>query len=1389
MVTGHRVFPPYFEKIRQNASQIWEQLEAEEQIAAPWWQLFKQIQSPRHVLSELLQNADDAGAQSAEVRIDDGTFIFEHDGEDFTEDQFASLCRFGFSNKRNLHTIGFRGIGFKSTFSLGDAVDLLTPSISVRYYSRRFTEPVWIENAPSTTRTRISIRLRDEHVLQEIQKSLEEWANSRLSLLFFQNVGRLTISGKEITRTVIGEGPVKGSERIRLSSGDEKEVIHISSLLEEFPAEAIEEIQRERMAGEQDFSLPPCKVEIVVGVPGPQNLYVVLPTDKETRMPFSVNAPFVQDPARMGIKDPSISPTNRWLLERVGRLVAESMSEWLGNEQCDLTERAEAYRLLSDRREWVNDCDAIICSVISEHLEKSAILLASDGSLVKTCFVPPYPLYEIWDPENIAIFAGTDYTAILSRTVCSDCRERLEKWGLIAINKDSEIVEWFKTHTVPRPAEDDRIIQLWAYVTRYYPRYYSLENLGIIPVEGLNHLNPPKGVVRVGDSIRGISKDDTEFLSKYLHFVDRSFIRNVTEQLKNPEADINSTIYEVLSRAKLEKDSSEKVLIERAYDGLLKDRENLIRFALVTGFLNTDVPKGFFYVTQDGRIHQVEDDLALDPQGYLADILPEDYRTSHLLCEDYLADLDPDKRRQWIDWAGSRKSGLKSFVGTEERSEELHGKKRFLKSLKALGGREPEENEYPIQRTVFLFTDYDFRPDVLDQIEQFCESQPKGEKPLVWFKILDMIASDPMRSWKDQLQATFSQRGTSKNHLLPCGNLPASWIRRLAKIPCLQDTDSIPREPHELLMRNDRTEALMGVEPFILREYDTEERHDLLLALGVRDTPGSPDSVLDRIKIFSGHDKPPERELIKLYEKLDKLLKYCTPDEIRRIQRCFEEHRMIFTQEGTWAYPQEVFRTIPCAEMPGIFMVLPILRDLPLWSRVGVAYEPTTDILIGQLKDLESGSSVETADRNRIKMILTRAPLRAWHETGHWLSLDATWKPVSDFSYFLSKNRVGGADALFPQVKGITADMRVGDNPEITALISASGLKDLQSALFLRVSDLVADGTSEGNRLWMTTLGKLLKRVKYENANEEQKIREMGTRLSETIWKPISDIRVTPYLGGSPAGREQTPEVFWDDRVLYLRKLPPGRLLKVVPTELRKACSVQAVADAIGYCYDRDPVLVSEYCKENFKLLPEAQEPLISQPPVLSGGKTGSDPQEGILHIVPIQSTSSDVFSDETDLQEVKPEPELHTAPISNRQPLHTSSPPTGGGDRPQRRSLIEIFAEKYHYQRAQSNDHFSSADGSWIQRCERPFQWEIISPDGDVLGRLWIEDEKLSGGIEMPAEVWGMIEKDPKKSAVLLRAEDDGADVISGTALLAGIEHEDLRLFPAKYRLRRINE
>jgi hypothetical protein len=89
--------PAYFEVVRDSAARRWLQLEQDPILAGPWHQLFQAGAKPRHVVSELLQNADDAGATMASANIKDGEFIFTHNGEDFTEEHFTSLCRFGYS--------------------------------------------------------------------------------------------------------------------------------------------------------------------------------------------------------------------------------------------------------------------------------------------------------------------------------------------------------------------------------------------------------------------------------------------------------------------------------------------------------------------------------------------------------------------------------------------------------------------------------------------------------------------------------------------------------------------------------------------------------------------------------------------------------------------------------------------------------------------------------------------------------------------------------------------------------------------------------------------------------------------------------------------------------------------------------------------------------------------------------------------------------------------------------------------------------------------------------------------------------------------------------------------------------------------------------------------
>jgi len=312
--------------------------------------------------------------------MEDDVFVFEHNGVDFTEEHLSSLCRFGFSNKRHLHTIGFRGIGFKSTFSLGEEVKLVTPTLTLAFDRKRFTEPVWLNSGHEHTggTTQVRIKITREESQEWLSSNIQQWASSPASILFFRNIRNLEFERLQISVQALGAGPTQKSQWIELIAEKKWKLLLLRSEEEAFPEDAVDEVRQER--GDEEFRLPPCSVEIVYGLTGIQRLYTVLPTGAELNSTFSCNAPFIQDPGRMGIKHPVYSPTNKWLLERAGLLIAETIEEWVNASGESMEHRAESYGCLpsvddEDMTQPAKAAQSIIAKAISKELEGAAIVL------------------------------------------------------------------------------------------------------------------------------------------------------------------------------------------------------------------------------------------------------------------------------------------------------------------------------------------------------------------------------------------------------------------------------------------------------------------------------------------------------------------------------------------------------------------------------------------------------------------------------------------------------------------------------------------------------------------------------------------------------------------------------------------------------------------------------------------------------------------------------------------------------------------------------------------------------------------------------------------------------------------------------------------------------
>lgn len=1407
--------PAYFEVVRESAASLWVQLEQNPSLAGPWHQLFMQVQSPRHVISELLQNADDASATMASANIKDGEFIFTHNGEDFIEEHFTSLCRFGFSNKRSLHTIGFRGIGFKSTFSLGDLVRLVTPTLSVAFNRERFTEPVWVGETGQSSLTSIRVIIKDKHRQCELEKNLSEWLRSPASLLFFRHIRTLRIGDEEVQWVSLGAGPIADSEWVSLSSRPDKKYLLIRSQKEEFPAEALEEIQKERMVlDSEESSFPPCRVEIVLGLEG--RLFVILPTGVTTDLPFACNAPFIQDPARLTIKDPNISPTNRWLLERVGELAAHAMMAWMSNDKLDVERRTPAYRLLSDvDREdssLEGSCAAIVEQAIDDAVRESKFLIAETGDLVSwgECRAVPELLLNVWSNDQVTSSFFTDQKRpILSRYVSIEDRQKLIHWGAVGDVKKSDVINVLESKHLPRPNTWRQLMMLWAYLSSevsVHRNYRNHTGVKIVPVQGRGVLYAADEVVRLGEKKLLHSDEDWNFLAERLLVLNQNWPRFLADQRRKAEDRGDPALgqeiedaYGLLEKLGLTQASDVSDVIQQVANKFFDQGnyyiEDCIRLAQLAASLGAAVSQTFKFATRDGYGKSVKDCIVVDVKNDLDIFVNKDWYEGHVLHEDYGVMLSCTEV-EWQQWVTSGRSNLVTFVPLTQVSNRIWGRHELRETLKARGFEHDPYYRYVTDE--FIIEDWDLDDEHWQRWGDLAE-----EDTTFWGHVLTRILEQPASFWSRATAAKVVQRATTGS---TCGvtsdPLLPSWIVKFRDLPCLQDTRGNFRRPAELLRRTPNTEPLLDVEPFVRAEFDTEATRQLLCLLGVRDTPTSPDRLLDRLRALATVDNPPVYEVEKWYHRLDQLVNRCSTQEFQTIKDAFINEKIILIEGNGWARVAEVFLATDEEDVPGAALVHPSVRDLAIWPKVGVANRPTVDLAIDWLASLEPGQSLAADELRRVRSLMLRYPDRIWSECGHWLNLEGEWTPTNYLVYSLTMQTLVAWKHLFKPIKQKTADLQKL-SADVCDQHPFATLRSLAQSIEDRFEDHLSGLPDPQKRPWMNALGSGLRRLVLDDQNDTHRIRELANRLTVTHWQPASGLQTVPYIDGTPAGTLRHIDVLWKDSLLYVEDRSTAKTAKAVAQELGRVFNKQEVADAIKLCYDRSPEFVLEYLEENFKLMPEEQTCTIGD---TRNRKSEGDDQDEVTtqenpDLIMAQNDpqqpakDDDIANDDegnTGVEnELSEDADVNATPDSgelggNDEEGESAPVPRRPPPGPVKPKLIERFAAANGYVRDNSEGRFYHKDGGWLERVSgNSFPWERYSPSGELLQCYWVKDACIEREpLQVEAEVWELCANHPEKYSLLLAAPDGTPVEYSGERICNLRDRGQLTLFPASYRL-----
>lgn len=1449
-----RLTPPdYFEPIRQGAERRWQQLEADPELAGPWHQLFKQVQSPRHVLSELLQNADDAGATEASAEIDNGLFLFSHNGEDFKSDHFASLCRFGYSNKRSLHTIGFRGIGFKSTFSLGPVVKIQTPSLSIYFEKERFTLPCWQDEQQSHAQaTRILVQIQDHLREAEIKKNLVEWEQSPVSLLFFKNIRKLSLNSHELFWERSGNGPVNNSEWYSLNKSASGRCLLVRSALEVFPDECVEEIKQERILGsETDFSLPPSRVELVLGTGA--GIYVVLPTTVKPTLPFACNGPFMQDPARVKIKDPEISPTNRWLLSRTGQLAATTMSQWLSNQDLELKQRAESYTLMpkgiSSRQGLEGTCAQETEQSFFDHLQDTPIVLSQSGHVETSgrCISVDKQVRSVWPEEVFAHEIDPNSRRLICEEIPTEAVDTLYRMGQIDKISRSQLCSFLNGSNPPHPG-NERLLALWGYLSGEFSNFRSTSNLedaAIVPVTGKNILQSPRTTVRLTQRKSALSEQDSDLVSSHILILDNNWVEFLQSEADEagggPSRTQTTSVKEIavalLQRMGLSDGSDTTNVISKVISAICKkpliDGDVHIRLAWICARLDCRAPNNFIYLTQSGDRRYVSKSVCHDPNGFLKELLPEDFYAKHFISERYSTTNASCCADEWRLWLSSAKTGLRRLPPLAKKEISFKHSSDLLSHLKShyQVDFDPEifphswERLYPSQR--YTLVDHDFPAELV----AYWEQQDNRDKMLV--KLAAFVLENSLQDWfSTPLLEIYQTNTNGLNEERVDGHLiSASWLSRFQVSRCLPDTRGGLCKPSELLRRSEATEPLIGIERFIAKAFDTPSNELLLSEFGVSAALPGPHLLLSLLRTLSKLDAPPLIEIVRLYEQLDKLIDICTIEDRSLIVEEFKGNHLVCTEQGEWHAPSNVFVSGDGMEPAGIQTVLSQLQHLSLWRHVGIPERPNAETAVIYIGSLRIGVELDTTVNRVVTALLKAFPQVVISECEVWLSLADRLQAIGQFNYGLSSNAIA-VDSLFDEILASTADFRLLDGLGVHSLMSTVGLRALDSALCYELEAPDNSAKRDAQRSpWLEAFGLCVSRMVRLDEGESPGYLSLGTQLCESRVCCRDEIRIIPMIDGKPVGTPITREGAITPGFIFVNKLPISRLASLIPVVLGEFLGSSELQAAASYCYERSEELIFDYFYANFSLvellavdekpsgdakiepakdlsqersalLPES----LNQSSIYSDSSCkprkvspGSDPEQSsvlekidtpisnhadlayrLSHATPGSESIASLDSSDLniDLQETSETVTMLQQSAANKLPDDESTNIS-------QLSLVRNYAS--------SLAMMEKSDGLFVDQDSRNlfrqrgelFPWILVGPDGEAVKHFIVKTTPLVlAATELDSVAFGMLEKFPLSHSLLLPTTTGVVTELSGKELQDLIRLGRIKVFPASYRL-----
>ena len=281
-----------------------------------------------HFVYEILQNADDYGANEVCFKLFKDGLEIEHNGEPFTEENVKAVTYFGKSTSRDdLVKTGRFGIGFKSVFAFTATPIIISGTEHFEIYGLYRAKEYPYPDDLSHSRTRIILPFNHESEQPDYVENLmpRKEAYSKISerliglnmniLLFTQNIRDIRWETESDSGHYSREDDMDNNVReTAITDGDHKNKFLVFSSVPNWKG-------KEHKAVEITFSIDDTgKI-----AQADERLYVLFPTNHETRLRFTLNGPYRTNPARETISEDDLF--NKYLMKETCELIKQALPQ------------------------------------------------------------------------------------------------------------------------------------------------------------------------------------------------------------------------------------------------------------------------------------------------------------------------------------------------------------------------------------------------------------------------------------------------------------------------------------------------------------------------------------------------------------------------------------------------------------------------------------------------------------------------------------------------------------------------------------------------------------------------------------------------------------------------------------------------------------------------------------------------------------------------------------------------------------------------------------------------------------------------------------------------------------------------------------------------------